>query len=178
MSRFEKCEALTESKVDGILGQDLIDVAQNRPQGGALALRGDIGGSTLSALSFVMCTSEGDGGAVHLNGARRSVVSTIKNVTFDQCSAMFDGGALFTGNDTAVNTLYSSFENCASGKRGGALFAAVPVGSVQNSLFVNNEAGVQGGAIHLGDDYSTYLLGLQHTNVHKHRVANILTRFR
>ena len=92
---------------------------------------------TLKNINFFNGYSEGNGGAVYLEG--RKYRMTIENCNFTNNFAKGNGGAVF-GNATIKNSI---FTNSTSEANGGAFWAMI--GEVRDCVFSNNTAKNGGG---------------------------------
>ncbi|KAG2427581.1 hypothetical protein HXX76_012235 [Chlamydomonas incerta] len=145
--------------------------------GGAVMVRAAASGVTLSRTSFSSSRSTGgDGGAVLLDLLTRNGWATLVNSSFNGCGAAASGGAarLQLAPGTRVEVLNSSFAGSTANQDGGAVsyvqltaingssssgcdpaMAASAVSSglmvVTESRFNANQAGAQGGALHISE---------------------------
>src|SRR5688500_2562848 len=110
---------------------------------GPLLAGTDVGATTVRDLIFRNGLSEGDGGALYLDGA---VAPTVDGVLFESNQAGGEGGALFVSNDEATATgpmsiVDSTFEDNNTDTYGGAAFVSNwPSITVTGSTFLRNGA--------------------------------------
>ena len=116
-------------------------------------------GSALANDSYGNMTYGGHGGAILWTGSN----GTVQNVTFDKNTAEVSGGAVFLqgsddyGDCFNVVVKDSKFINNVAGVNGGALdwYEGALNGTVDNCIFTNNTALNDGGAIFWNGQYGT-----------------------
>ncbi len=96
----------------------------------------------------------GYGGAIYVDkfAPRGSNIPEYTGITIDNSkfsgNEALDGGAIYTKNDSALDTVSNTtFEGNSAELRGGAIYIDDASLKVQNSTFKNNNSGTRGGAI-------------------------------
>ncbi len=92
--------------------------------------------ATISQSHF--SSSRGALSSLHNGGYIRDVSNnelTVRGSTFENGNAL-NGGAIYSGMESSVSILDSSFRNCSSAKRGGAIYSTFLTGlRMSNSSF-------------------------------------------
>ncbi|KAG2498341.1 hypothetical protein HYH03_003600 [Edaphochlamys debaryana] len=137
------------------------NAAQGLGSGGALAADGALGLLTLSGDSCLSGNSASmHGGAVY--AARGVLYGTVSGAMDDNSALLGDGGALAAGPGSRrlELTLGASVSNNAAGGRGGGLYLAGGVRSLQvtGAVISGNRAGADGGGIALSGPVSWALM--------------------
>jgi predicted outer membrane repeat protein len=130
-----------------LIGISLINGFTN-DAGGCVLVNAD--GASFSNVKLQNCKSNGIGGGMMLNTSAGKVVLT--DVEFTRSSALHGGGIYVASNVTLrVHQRLSIGKNEASSYGGGIFFNALSVSSFESGdfLFVDNTAGLGGGAIYM-----------------------------
>lgn len=111
--------------------------------GGAIYIYSDY--NLITNCTFTNCTALDNGGAIYVSGD----YNIINDSKYFNNEAFNDGGAVYLlGTDCCVNNSY--FESNSADEDGGAIYSKGTTGfDIDNCTFVNNSAGVYGGAVAL-----------------------------
>jgi hypothetical protein len=137
------------------IGTSLFQDSHSEGSGGAISVIG--GALTISESVFLNCSSTVGGGAILADdffcyGSMESVTTRvgIESCTFEACSSDGYGGAILVKSKASTFTVaHSEFLQCKSKRSGGAIssFDGGDI-SIMKSSFVNNSAGLGGGALY------------------------------
>ena len=125
---------------------DLTLINGNALRGGAILVRG---GAELSISGSRLCGHQATygGGAIYAEKASALSISESRFCLNGVVDWDANGGAIYLGESSTLDTVNSEFDNNHTPKAGGAIYSRASTLNINNSAFTNNRSGYSGGAI-------------------------------